>query len=201
MLVTLDGQKLDADFPADPTLAGLVHDVRQRFLEDRLIVGVSVNGESLVNDALQQRLTGVLATGDQVDLESGERREVVRSALRDAAREIAAAGGAHCALADALNTGRASEALEGLRDLVATWQMCQRAVVEGGALLGRDLTAYEFAGRSVDAYLRGLAEKLRSLRDVLDAHDMVALADLVYYELPPLCETWQALLEALATDV
>ena len=78
------------------------------------------------------------------------------------------------------------------------WQGCQRAVVEGGALLGRDLTRCEFRGETVEAFLRALAKTLRNLRDVLEAGDLVSLADLAYYELPPLCETWRDLLETLA---
>lgn len=201
MLVTLDGQRLDGAFDGDQTLATLVHSIRNRYLNGRLVVGVSLNGESLFNEALQNRLDARLSADDQVDLESGERGEVVQAALRDAARDIGEAVAEHRAVADTLNTGRTTEALEALKSLVAIWQACQRVIVEGGSLLGRDLSTCEYEGRSVEGYLRALAEKLRSLRDVLDAHDMVSLADLACYELPPLCETWRGLLESLADSV
>lgn len=200
MLVTLDGQRLAGDFSAEATLAALVGDVRTRFLGERLLVGVAVNGVALTDTTLETRLSATVSRDDQIDLESGERCEVVQAALRDAAREIGEAAEDHRALADAINGGRTVEAFESLRELVAVWQGCQRAVVEGGALLGRDLTACEYAGRVVREFIRELAEKLRALRDVLDARDTVSLADLAYYELPPLCETWQGLLQALAAD-
>jgi len=71
-------------------------------------------------------------------------------------------------------------------------------VAQCSGLLERDLTVAECAGRPLREHLAELADRLRELRGACEARDVVWLGDLLTYEMPELCQRWQALLGELA---
>ena len=50
-------------------------------------------------------------------------------------------------------------------------------------------------------HLHDLAAKLREVRDALEARDIVLLADMLRYEIPDTCQTWQGILKDMAANV
>jgi hypothetical protein len=198
MIVTLDGQHLEANFTSADTLQALIDRVRAKHLRDRLVVSVAVNGQVLLPEDLDARLSQPPAAEDQIDLESGDPRAIAADALRHAAEQLAAAGRAQQEVADQLNAGQVAEALGRVGESVGVWRAGQQVVVRCCALLGEDLTAVEYGGRPIREHLSELAEKLRELRDAFEARDMVLLADLLHYEMPSLCQTWHGLFTHLA---
>ena len=201
MIVTLDGQRVDEAFGSQCTLQTLLDRVRNDRLGDRLIVSVAVNGERLDDNQLRSQLEVPFADGAQLDLESGDRLELVGDALRGLANEFGRANDEYGRLPDQFAGGAVNEAVQGIGEFVKLWQTCYRAITQCSALLGDDLTLYTHQDRSVREWLEELVEKLTELRQALDAHDLVLLADLLRYELLPQCETWHKLLEDVATQV
>ena len=201
MIVTLDGERLAGEFTAECTLQALIDEVRGGLAEDTLIVTVAVNGERLLDDELSERLTARPRPDDQIDLESGSAAGLTAEALRDAAEQIAEVGGFQKQIADDLNAGKVAEAVQGVGRFVEAWQSCQQTLAQSSRLLQRDLTTHVYAGRPVSAHLDEVVEKLRELRDALDARDLVLAADLFHYEMPGLCETWRGLLADLADSI
>ncbi len=201
MLVTLDGDRVQADFAPGVTLALVVERVAAGLPAERRVVAAALNGESLSAAALDDRLAQPLTVGDQIDLESAAPAELVREALHDSAVRVAAAAELHRTAADCLNGGRTVEALGHLREIMGAWQQAQQSIWQGSGLLQRDLTAICYDDQTIAEHIRTLSDRLRAVRDALDAHDLVSLADLTYYEFPELCEHWRGLLSALALEV
>lgn len=201
MIVTLDGERLAGEFAPECTLQALVDEVRRGLAKDALIVTVAVNGERLLDDELSERLTARPRPDDQIDLESGSAAALTADALRDVSDQIAEVGGFQKQIADDLNAGKVAEAVQRVGRFVQAWQSCQQTVAQSSRLLHRDLTQHEYAGRPIGAYLDEVVEKLRELRDALDARDLVLAADLFHYEMPDLCETWRGLLANLADSI
>jgi hypothetical protein len=137
----------------------------------------------------------------QVDLESAERAAVVSDALRGLAAEFGDAAERLAPIADRLSGGDVTGGVKEVGEFVQLWQTCYRTLAQCCELAGEDLTAREHDGQSLRAHLQGLVAKLNELRDALDARDMVLLADLLRYELPALCRTWQELLGGVAEQV
>jgi hypothetical protein len=189
------------DFPPGCTLATLIDHVRGEHLPDRLVVSVAVNGQHFGDPELQAGLSCPLNAGDQVDLESGDRRSVACEALRGVAAELEELGELQPTVAEQLNAGQTVQAIEQISDFVHAWQACRTAVVQCSGILGRDLTQEQSEGRSIRDHIAELAEKLRGLRAALQAHDLVLLADLIHYEMPDLCARWHDLLISLADTV
>lgn len=201
MIVTLDGTRLDGTFAGHGSLRSLIEQVRRDFAGQRLIVSVSVNGERFVEDVLEARLAAPVAPEDRVSLESAAGHELAAEALRDIADRIAQAGEDLPAIADKLNRGDSTGALEDFGRFVLTWQTCQKTVIQCCDVLRTDLTRHSYAGATLREHLATLAAKLRETRDALDARDFVLLADQINYELPQLCADWRDLLNAVADSL
>lgn len=201
MIVTLDGRRVPLPPSPGSTLRALIDQVRADLPPDRLVVGVARNGQPLVDRELEEWLTRPLSAADRVDLATAGRHELAAEVLREVAGRIEAAGQQQESLAGRLNRGRTAEAVGEFSEFVTGFQACQQVVVQCSELLGCDLTAGSFDGRPVGAHLEELAVRLREVRDALEAGDFVLLADLLHYELPPLCRTWARLLEGLADSI
>lgn len=201
MIVTLDGRRVQRDWPDGATLRAVVDDVRRSHLTDRLIVSISLNGERFAEQDFEQRYASALAPDDQVDLESSDRTQIVVDVLRSVSEELDLSAESCGEIALGLTGGATAESIRQVAQFMSGWQLCRRALVECSQLLERDLTQLEHDGRAVSGHLDQLVEKLRDLRDALDARDLVRLADVIQYEMPELCATWRDLLEDLAGQV
>ena len=201
MIVTLDGRRIDHDLTPGCSLQALIDNMRDELPAGHLVVSVAVNGREFGENDLIDELSQPLDTEDQVDLESGDRLALSADALCGVAEQLTETGRLQPEIADQLNAGQVAQAVGRISEFVQTWQACQNAVVQCSGLVGRDLTQEQFAGRSIENYLGELVERLRDIRDALDARDMVLLADLIHYEVPDLCQTWHDLLLSLAEDL
>lgn len=201
MLVMLDGQPLEAEFPVGLTLQGLLDRVRPHCGPQRLIVGVERNGAPLVADELCTALGEPLALVDQIDVTTGDQFQIVAAALRDVALQLDDTLLELPPLAGELQAGRVADAMKQVDGFIRVWQSTQRAVTESSALLGRDLTLRTYQDRPIQQHTADLLARLRELRDGFQARDFVLIADLMQFEMPALCETWRDLLRELADDV
>lgn len=194
MIVTLDGRKLEREFGSGRTLQSLVDEVRAQHLRDRLVVEVSLDGELLTNPVLSERLVQSIDGVEQVDLSSGEPRELAMAALREAAEQMEIAGDAHIEVAEQLRAGRGAKAIEQFGVLLGIWGACQSSIRNAGYILERDLGTMEYQGRPIHEWFRELAARLRDVRDAFESRDYVLLADILKYEMPEVCQQWHELL-------
>jgi hypothetical protein len=201
MIVTLDGERLTRAFPTGGTLQELIDEVRREHLGDRLVVSVAVDGLPLLDQELSERLDAPLGQVGHVELISADTRQLVADSLCEVADRLRDAGKAQEGVADDLTTGNVTSAVNCFNEFLQTWQICQKSIADCSGLLGEDLTALESGGRPVREHLDGLAEKLREMRDALEARDMVALADTLRYEIPDTCQSWHDILKDLAAGI
>lgn len=201
MIVTLDCQRVNDSLATDSTLLALIDQVRAGLDSERLIVSVTIDGQRIPDADLGAKLEQPIAGYAQIDLESGDRHQLVRDALRGLAHEFDLAGAQLPGIAERLGTTDVAAAIRDIGGFVGLWQTCNRIITQCSGLLGKDLTLLEHEARPVCAWLDDLIEKLTCLRGALDAHDTVLLADIVRYEFPTLATTWQALLSNLAAQV
>jgi hypothetical protein len=198
MIITLDGQRLDEALTPDATLQALIDQVRTAHTGDRLIISVAVDGQRLDDNDLSAQLGQSVAGHNQIDLESGDRHQLVHDALCGLAQEFEQAAAQLPNIADRLSTPDVAVAIRDIGAFVGLWQTCHRIIAQCSGLLGEDLTTCAHEARPVRQWLDDLVDKLTELRSALESHDTVLLADLVRYEFPALGATWQNLLASLA---
>lgn len=201
MIVTLDGRKLDQSFSANASLQSLVDEVRARHLRDRLVIEVSVDGEVLVNPELSRRLGEPLAAASQIDLSSGDPRELACAALREVGEQLEIASEAHVEVAEELRAGRGAKAVDQYGALLTVWQAMQNSIRNGGYVVQRDFGTLEVEGRTVAQHLQDLASRLRDVRDAFEARDFVLLADILKYEMPEVCRHWRMIVQQIAEAI
>ncbi len=200
MIVTVDGRRIEAKRSGGDTLQEVLDDVRAAHLGERLIIAVSVNGETLDEDDLHADLEQPLSGDVQIDLESSDATSLVLATLRGLAHEFESVGARLADTATRLASGEAAAIAE-VGALVRLWQTAYRALAQCGALLHRDLAELDHAGQPVGAELETMVQQLAQIRDALAAGDLVLQADLVRHELPSLVAGWRALLTHLADQI
>ena len=198
MIVTLDGHKVEREFEVDATLQQIIDQVRDEQCGPRLVVGVSIDGGECDADDLTRRLDASVDGVGQIDLESGDPRDLAAHALRMIAEQMRTLGQAQIKIAEQINVGDVVQAMPQISQFVGAWQTVQQVIVQVANLTGRDVAADEFDGQPIGEHLAALLGQLRDIRDALESRDLVALADLLQYETPAMCETWSQLLSELA---
>lgn len=201
MNITLDGRTLNEPMTPGGTLQDLVTKVRETHLGSRMVVSIVYDGKTLLDQELCTQLSRPIEDVDQIDLVSADPYELVASAFREVANQMASAERQYEALADGLQSEEGAKALAQFGEYLQIWQTCQQAILEGSGMLGRDLTGSECTGGVVRAHLDALAEKLRDLRGAFEAGDLVWLSDLLRYELPNLCRIWRGVMSELAEQI
>jgi hypothetical protein len=200
MIVTLDGQRVDANLTRGATLKDLIEQIRTAHLSDRLVVSVAVDGQVLEDAELTTELGEPVRPDTQVDLESADRAVLVSETFLGLAAEFERGGSELAQAADRLNGGE-SAAISDIGEFMRLWQTAYRALSQCSELLHRDLLACRHNGSTVRESLTDMVAKLTQVRDALEARDIVLQADLVRYELPVLAKTWQKLLMELAGQI
>ncbi len=198
LTVTLDGERVREHFDAADPLQGVIDRVRGGCEAGRIIVGVRLNGEPLLEDNLVRRLSQPLPSGSQVDLESGDASRLVSEALRDASAQMGDAAGELQLVTVELEKGSHASAMQRFLQVLSSWQGCRRVLCECGQLLGLDLGAVSMDGATVSQRLNELVEMLREVRDAFERRDFVMVSDLIRYELGSQCDRWRTLLAELA---
>jgi hypothetical protein len=201
MIVTLDGRKLVCNAPPERTLQSLVDDIRREHLGQRMVIEITVDGQSLIDPELSQRLNQPVGPIEQIDLTSGDARALVVAALRETAEQLDLAAGAHIEIANDLQAGHTADAIRQYGGLLEIWQACRSSVQNAGVLLASDFSDFRYSGRCLREWFEDLADRLREVRGAFEARDYVMLADALKYEMPRVCETWQALLSELRATI
>jgi len=200
MIVTLDGQRLNVSFPANCTLEKLIEQIRAKHNEC-LIVSVALNGQRLDDKTLQATLAQSVPDSAQVDLASGDPVQLVGDALRGLGLEFVAGGDRLAGIAERLQSTEAAAAVQDISEFIGLWNTCHRVLVQCSGLLNQDLAQQSYEGRTVQAWFEEAVSRLSGLRDALENRDLVLLADMLRYELPPVCNTWQQLLNRVADQL
>ncbi|QOJ14791.1 MAG: hypothetical protein HRU75_09130 [Planctomycetia bacterium] len=200
MIVTVDGRNITGPVEPGASLGTLIDCLRAE-RPGVLITRVAVNGTALCERTADAALAQALADEDCVEVETGSPGRVVSDALREVAATLGDAGRASPEAAQRLNSGEVAAAMQDIADLVGIWQSGRTAVSQAGALLQRDLADLELDGVCVGEHLNALIARLTEIRDAMIARDHVLLADLLHYEMPELCETWERVLNGIADTV
>jgi hypothetical protein len=202
MRVDLDGEFLEV---ARPTLAeALKAGIAAAERRGVLIVGVTADGRTLEGSELEQHsdVPGVFAS---VSLLAASPGLLVERTLREAAAAVDEIRASQARVAELVDIGDTTGALEHLKGVFATWSAVREVIDRGGRLLGRDLMAMEPASidakRPVEACMLGLTQGLQEVKRALETDDWSLLSDVVGHRLEALATDWSMVLGALADEI
>jgi len=192
----------DAPFATDAATLDGVLDAAQADARSngRMIVEVSLDGQSLVGEDLDARRPQPINQAE-VRLYSADGAQVAAEALREVRQSIDQIDQLHDRAAEQLQRGEQSEGMQAVSQVIELWLGVQRAVGQSAAVAGIDLDGFEFGGTSAKALFAGLLERLQELKALIEANDTVALADALAYEWKEITGPWAELVDTLTARV
>lgn len=197
MDVYLNGNQLDLA-PATNANVEVLLALLRRELPDQLVVSVVLDGTRVEDDRLEEVRAMSLARPGRLELEAVAVRTLVSEALGQAADMLEQTRDAHDTIAELLAQGRNGPAMEQLNQLFAAWNAAETALLQAAQLAGVDLETPAAEGDPTPAeHVETLRQMLGRLRGLLEKQDLVAVADLVEYELPDNTDHWQVMLVRL----
>ena len=167
----------------------------------RVVVDIIADGRSVRTDELDDAKAMAHAC-DEVRLTSAEPRSFIRVTLLDAREALGEARSAQADAADLIEAGSVSDAFASINTSLRLWQAARQALDQGAQLLGLDLTTLPLAdSEQLPKAIASLTAGLEEVRRCVACEDWAALGDVLRYDLDELVETWQSLLERVATHI
>ncbi|MFI4861507.1 MAG: hypothetical protein ACIAXF_12605 [Phycisphaerales bacterium JB063] len=166
----------------------------------RMVVQVQVDGEMIVDEALDSDTPADFSTAD-VQVYSAKPTELAVGALEQARAMIDTARQQQEQAAELLQKDQTAQALNQVGASIQGWIQAQQAVTAVAELLGLDLTAIRVEGDTVAARTQELLARLVELKAQIESNDHVSLADALAYEWPESTQRWDAALGALVQHI
>ena len=162
----------------------------------RIVVEVTLDGETLVDEQLESRRHDAVGDGE-LRLYSANPRDLSRTTLEAVLGRLDAVAQRQREAADLISSDQQNEAMTALTQAIEGWQQSQQVVIQTASLTATDLSTLDIDGAPAQAVIEQVITMLQVVRDTIEARDMVGLADTLAYEGPALIEQWQKLVTAL----
>ena len=168
--------------------------------DGRIIVEVLVDGSPWSETELAEP-ENVTREAEDVQLTSADPRELVTQTLQQADEALEMIATHQSAAAEHIQSNRAADAMEQLNEAITLWMSVQQVVQRGTQVLDIDLDQVTVGNKPVNTYIEQLNDRLRLLRDQLQAQDHLGLADTLMYDLPEVVDAWSQLIQGLRKHV
>ena len=190
----VDGTRLDTDCGADAAISDVVESIRQDWqADDRILVAIRCDDEEVVGEELEEILGTPLSEFGRVEFRTGSARDLAGEVLEQVSAMLIEALEVQSQVVELLGQGSTPRAMDLLSGCFAVWKQAQEGLSRAAEVLNLDLDTVEFEGATVGEFVEELAAALRKIRESLTTRDYVMLADVLAYELEPICERWPRL--------
>ncbi len=165
-----------------------------------MLVEVRLNGNVVTGDALDEHAEKSIDNAD-LRLYSADPIALSLSILNQIEHRLADAEAMQQEAAELLQRGESQAGLIKVGAAVEPWLQTQQAVLQSAALTGVTLDTLEVDGKPLQACITELVTRLKELRDLVNAKDTVALADVLQYEWPETTQRWRSLVGVLKDQI
>ena len=190
MHVTLDGTPAAFGWSGCATLGALLERAEAACRPQGLaIIGLTVGGEALDLADRPSWSSRDLHADAEVAIRTLSLRLLAEETLDELRAHLPALRRDLEAAASCLRSGKEKEALEALDRVATLWQGCLEGADSAASALG--------ARAALEPLLERLRMAIGPLDEALRRRDLVLVADLCAYELPPLVDQWEQALKGL----
>lgn len=202
MLVTINEQNLPVDFSHLQSLEEIIAEINEQFIpEGQQLYRLHVNGEFFSERYPREARYVDIGEISRLDVKTVSDEEMARLIIQDAVHQGNMVVQALERSAGLFRVGSEEEAnhyfaqvLEALRWLLQTGESACR-------VLRVNLETMSSGGAvPASRYLRDLQDLLEEMLETSEDEDYVMLADLMEYELLPMVQEWQTMLQELASS-
>lgn len=201
MDIYLDDNRAALAATAEMTLGELVAATKQDLsARGRMLVGIVCDGLDVTGEGFAQQLQQPLSAFSRVDLQSADPTELAAEGLRTAGALLDATEEAIPEIVQEIAEGKLAEAMPKLGECCQAWLQVHEGICNVTTLRGIDPHKFVVDGGAMMAQLNVPADRLKQLRDALEAKDFVLVSDVLTYEFGEAIASWRALLAALETQ-
>lgn len=192
--VLVDGSRLETECDPAVALSDVVELIRKDWQsDDRILVAIRCDDEEVIGEELESILDTPLSEFDRVEFQTGSARDLAGDVLEHVSALLIETREIQSQVVDLLGQGSTPRAMELLSGCFGVWKQAQEGLSRAAEVLNLDLDTVEFEGATIGAFVEELAAALRKVRESLKTRDYVMLADVLAYELEPICERWPRL--------
>jgi hypothetical protein len=202
MRVTIGGVEVDLEGSGIQTLGELVDAVHQAAAEkNEVVVGITLNGEKLGAEREGALRSRELDSDDVVEFAVRDVTAVLVSALEQTRNGLPGLQEKLERVAAALQCGSRQEAFSLFSECLSHWRQVVHLLQASQACLGYDPAHVDIDGRSIQELNTDLLAALQDTKRAMEQGDLVALSDLLEYELIAKVQDEKALLDRLISMV
>jgi hypothetical protein len=188
MQVTIGGVAVDISSSGIDTLGDLIDAVHQAVAEkNEVVVRMTLNGEPIGPEAEAGLRERTLEPDDEAAFEVQDASAVLVAALEQ--------------VATALQCGSRQEAFTIFSECLSHWRQVIQLLQVSQMCIGYDPEQVEIEGRSIRAMNDELLAALQETKQAMEQGDLVALSDLLEYELIRRIQQERVLLDVLISMV
>lgn len=198
MNIYLDDQPVTVSEVETLSVQQVADQLRDQFMPSgRMLTSLRCNGVAVTPDRLDAVLSGPAIDFENIEFLSSDSREMVRSLLEAAGGLFEEADKRRIQAADLLNSGQVGNAMTLLSVCFQSWAQIHQSIVQSCHTL--DISMDEMSSDNLDigTWLVGLADRLRAIKEALEAGDHVSVADILRYEFDDVSEKWKQIIAML----
>jgi len=163
----------------------------------RMLIGLRCDESDVPPDQLDALLVEPVARFTRLELTSDRPSRVVEDILLHARTCLSQSYELVQSASEKFSAGDGVEAMTALIACIQSWGQVHEAIVKGGQLMRIDFEKLQIGDRSVQAWLAGLVDRLRGIKDAVESNDLVLLADMLKYELDESLQEWEGFVDGL----
>ena len=198
MHVTIGGIEVDLSSSGIRTLGELIDAVQGAASErNEIVVGVVLNGERIAPEQEASQRERELMPDDAIDFQVQDASAVLTAALEQTRDGLPALEEKLGQVATALQCGSRQEAFSLFGECLTHWRQVIQLLQATQACLGYDPAEVEVDGRTIKDINEDLLVALTETKRAMEQGDLVALSDLLEYELVAKLHEERTLLDRL----
>lgn len=198
MQVILDEQPIEL---AGPSLGALLDAARKQLANGgRVVVEVCVDGRKLDEQQITDRQNENVADVS-VKFTSADPKALAVDTLEQVRSRLGDAESYQKEAADLLQRDQTQNALHKVGESIEAWLQVQQAVLHSTVLLGINLDQITVGDEPAHALTTQALDRLKDVKEYIQANDTVALADALEYEWPETTAKWHTLIDEVIAKI
>jgi hypothetical protein len=198
----VDDRRMALGVAADATFADALAELKQTLASDgRMIVSIHCDGIDITGPAFAESLARPVNALGRVDMQTADPVALVGEALTTADELLDTSQQSAQEVVDLLAQGKSESALPQLSGCCQAWLQVHEGICNAIAMLRLDPNTLMIGERSLTVVMEEPADRLRQLKETLEAGDLVLLADILTYEFPDAINAWRDMLATLQQSV
>ena len=198
MQVMIGGVEIDLEGSGIQTFGELIDAVQQAAAEkNEVVVGITLNGAKLGTESQGAQRAREIDPEDVIEFAVRDATAVLVAALEQTRNGLPGLQQKLEQVAAALQCGSRQEAFSLFSECLSHWRQVVHLLQASQACLGYDPAQVDVGGRSIEEMNGELLAALQDTKRAMEQGDLVALSDLLEYELIAKIQDERALLDRL----